>query len=169
MSMFLPLQIMERASYICLGVFLDDTCWIKWSLIESTIILIVLISSCSCFFLDSYSLGYAMSSLMYFSSPFSFKMRPILFFKARKFSLPFNLSSSLVLGAILSSRSLNNEIYQNRRDTLPLYVIEWGDFVGPTGLWRSLQILLTRLQHYQTRVWISYILEPYLFATLFAK
>ena len=97
--MFFPSYIMESASYICFGVFLDDTWRIKWSLIESTMILIAFIRSCPCFSLASSSLGYAISSLMYFSRPFSFKMRPILYFQAWRFSMPSNLSSSLMLRA----------------------------------------------------------------------
>ena len=122
-------------------------------------ILIALIISCSCFYLASTSLGSAISSLMYFSIPFSFRMSPILYFQDRNFYRPSNLSSSLVLGAILSSRSLKNGIYQNRRLTLPVDALEGGELVDPTTLWRSqissLQILLARLQHYKNSGFVS--------------
>ena len=91
------------------------------------------------------------SFLIYFSRPFSLRMRPILYFQARKFSRHSNLSSSLVLGAILTSKSLKNEIYQNGSLTLPVDALGGGELVYPTSLWRSLfssiQLLLTRLQH----------------------
>ena len=103
---------------------------------------------------------------LFFSRPFSFKMRLILYFQARKFSRPSNLSSSLVLGAILTSKSLKNQIYQNRRLNLLVYALGGGELVDPTAFWRSLifilQILLARLHHCsfmvpcQTRVWISW-------------
>ena len=116
-------------------------------------ILITLIRSCSCFSLALASSRYANSFLMYLSRAFSFRMRPILYFQARNFSRPSNLSSSLVLGAILTSKSLKNEIYQNRRLTLPVDVLGGSDLVDPTTFWRSLiftlQILLARLQHYR--------------------
>ena len=68
-----------------------------------------------------------------------------------KFSRPSNLSSSLVLGVILSSKSLKNEIYQNRILNLPVDVLGGGELVDPTSFYRSLifslQILLAKLQH----------------------
>ena len=130
---FFPHTFWKSSSYICLGVFLDETWGIKWSLIESTMILIALIRSCPCFSLASSSSSYAISSLMYFSRPFSFKMRLILYFQSRKFSRPSNLSSSLVLASILSNRSLKNEISQNRRLNLPIDALDWGELVGPTN------------------------------------
>ena len=112
-------------------------------------ILIALIRSYPCFSLASTS---AISSLIYFSRPFSFRMRPILYFQATKFSRPSNLSSSLVLGAILTSKSLKNENCQNRSLTILVDALGGGDLVGPTTFWRSLifspQILLAKLQHY---------------------
>ena len=114
-------------------------------------ILIVLIRSCSCFSLASSSSGSEIPFLIYFSRPFSLRMRPILYFQAKKFSRPSNFSSSLVLGAILTSKSLKNEIYQNGRLTLPVDALGGGELVDPTAFWRSLifslQILLARLQH----------------------
>ena len=95
---------------------------------------------------------------MYYSRPFSLRMRPILYFHARKFYMSSNLSSSLVLGAILSSRSLKIEISQNENMALLRDVINWGELVGPLDFWRSqiftLQNLLARFQFLQ----ISYSL-----------
>ena len=106
--MFPPSYILARASYISFGSFLDDTWGIKWSLIESTIILIALTRSFLCFSFASSSSGSTTSSLMYLATSFSSRMRPILYFHAQKFYIPSRLSSSLVLGAILSRRSLKN-------------------------------------------------------------
>ena len=100
--MFLPSYILERASYISFGVFLDETWGIKWSLMESATILYALIISFLCFSLASTSSGLDTYSLTYLSRSFSCRMRPILYFHAWKFSMPSSLSSSLVLGAILS-------------------------------------------------------------------
>ena len=52
------------------------------------------------------------------------KNESVLYFHARKFSMPSILSSSLVLGAILSRRSLKIEISPNENLTLPGYVLD---------------------------------------------
>ena len=119
-------------------------------MIESTIILISLIRSFMCFSLASSYSGSATYPLMYLSRSFSLRMRPILYFHAQKFSIPSSLSSSLVLGAILSKRSLKIEISQNEKMTLPGDALDQGELVGPLGFCRSqiftLQNLLARFQ-----------------------
>ena len=127
--MFLP-------SYISFGVSLDETWGIKWSLICSTMILISLIRSFLCFSLDSSSSDPANYPLMYLSRSFSLRMIPIPYLHARNFSIPSSLSWSLVLGTILSRRSLKKYIYKNEKITLPGDEIDWGELIGTLGFYR---------------------------------
>ena len=147
---FLPSYILDRESYIYLGFSLDDTWGIKWYFIESTLILIALLRSFLCISLVSSSSSSATWSLMYFSRSFSLRMRPILSFHPRKFSMPSSLSSSLVLGVILCKRSLKNEISQNEKLTLPGDAIDWDELTHTLGLWRF-QIFTS--QNWLARFW----------------
>ena len=107
--MFLPSYILDRASNISLSVSLEDTWGIKWSLIESAMILLAIIMSFLYFYFASSSSGFGTTPLIKFSRSFSYRMIPILYFKERKFSIHSNLSFSLVLGDILSLRTENGK------------------------------------------------------------
>ena len=61
------------------------------------------------FYFASSSPGSSTNSLINFERSFSSRLSPILYFQARKFYIPSNLSSSLLLGDILSRRSENDK------------------------------------------------------------
>ena len=61
---FFPSNSLVRASNIALGVFREDTCGMRWSLIESAIILLAMIKFFLCKDLASSPYGTGTSSLM---------------------------------------------------------------------------------------------------------
>ena len=99
---FLPLNRLDNASKIPFGVLLEDTRGIKWSLMESVMILLALIISFLYLAFASSPSGSATSSFMKPSRSFSYRMSKILYLHALKFSTPLSFSSSLVLFIIFN-------------------------------------------------------------------
>ena len=102
--MFLPSYNWDKESNMWFGVFIDETWGIKWSLIESTMTLLVftLLFLFPSFGSSPSSFGISSSTKPYKS--FSSKMSITLYFHAWKLWAPSSFSSSLVLEVIFPSK-----------------------------------------------------------------
>ena len=98
---FLPSHNRDKASNICFGVFNEETWGIKWSWIESAMILFSLAIFFLYFALASSPFGSWTSSSMKIYRSLSSKMIITLYLHAHKLSSPSTFSSILVLEVIM--------------------------------------------------------------------